>query len=176
MSFLRPEAKAALWRAREVLAGLAIGLVGLSWISGPAGLLGLVGWALILGGLVLLVAGVQRMRFRGKGEGGPGVVSVDEGQISYFGPLTGGAVAAQDLERLTLDPSAKPAHWVLTQPGVPALAIPVNAAGSEALFDVFSTLPGIRTERMLANLQGRGEHPVVIWERTPSRPPHLRLN
>ncbi|MEC7258042.1 MAG: hypothetical protein VXW58_09500, partial [Pseudomonadota bacterium] len=30
MSFLRPEAKAALWRAREVLAGLAIGLVGLS--------------------------------------------------------------------------------------------------------------------------------------------------
>ena len=175
MSFIRPEARAALRRWREVLIGLAVVLVGLSWVVGPRGLLGLLGWGLIALGVVLAVIGVQRARFRKEG-GGPGMVQVDEGQITYFGPLTGGAVAARDLERLTLDPTARPAHWVLTQPGQPPLHIPVNAEGSEALFDVFSALPGLRTEKMLAHLQGKPAHPVVIWERNPMRPPHLRLH
>ena len=54
--------------------------------------------------------------------------------------------------------------------------IPVNAEGADALLDVFSTLPSIRTERMLAELQGGSDHPVVIWERTPLRPKHQRLH
>ena len=175
MSFIRPEARAALQRWREALIGVAVALVGLSWITGPGGLLGWLGWAMIPLGAVLVFIGIQRARFR-TGGAGPGVVNVDEGQISYFGPLTGGAVAARDLERLTLDPSLRPAHWVLTQPGVPPLYIPVTAEGAEALFDVFSALPGIRTERMLAQLQGGSALPVVIWEKTPSRPPGLPLH
>lgn len=175
MSFIRPEARAEIWRWREVLAGAAIGLLGLSWIMGPGGLLGWIGWVVLIAGVALTLIGVQRARFR-TGSGGPGVVLVDEGQITYYGPLTGGVIAADDLERLTLDPTARPAHWALEQPGQPPLHIPVNAEGADALFDVFSTLPGLQTERMLAELNGRAVHPVVIWERHSLRPPELRLH
>ena len=35
MSFLRPEAKAELWRWREVLGGIAVALIGLWLVAGP---------------------------------------------------------------------------------------------------------------------------------------------
>lgn len=175
MSFIRPEAKAALWRWREVLAAACVACVGGSWIVGPGGLLAWLGWVLLLAAGALLVAGIQRGRFRG-GSGGPGVVTVDEGQIAYFGPLTGGTVAASELERLVLDPTARPPHWILSQPGQPDLQIPVNAEGAEALFDVFAALPGLRTEAMLAELGKRSGHPVVIWENRATRPAQIRLH
>lgn len=175
MSFIRPEAKQTLWRWREVLVAAIVLILGLSWIGGPGGLLGWLGWGLIVLSAALVVIGVQRGRFR-TGAGGPGVVTVDEGQITYFGPLDGGVIATREIERLALDPGSNPAHWVLDQPGQPALHIPVNAEGAEALFDVFASLPGLKTEQMLAELNGRSPHPVVIWERIPSRPAHLRLH
>ncbi|MFW8595567.1 hypothetical protein [Cribrihabitans neustonicus] len=175
MSFIRPEARAALWQWREVIAAALMFLVGLKWAFQGQGFSAVTGWALVATGIVTGIIGAQRMRFR-RGTGGPGVVQVDEGQIAYFGPLTGGAVAASELERLALDHSARPPHWVLEQPGQPPLAIPVTAEGSEALFDVFAALPGLKTERMLAELRRRGPHQVVIWERAPSRPGHQRLH
>ena len=175
MSFIRPEAQAALWRWREVILGALVALLGLSWATGPGGVLAWVGWLLVAAGFALGVVGAQRARFRAEG-GGPGVVSVDEGQIAYFGPLSGGVVAARELERLTLDPTLHPAHWVLAQPGHPPLAIPINAEGADSLFDIFASLPGLRTEHMLAQLNGGAVHPVVIWEKTSQRPPHLRLH
>ncbi len=175
MSFIRPEAKLALWRWREVLTAAVVLLVGLSWISGPGGLLGWMGWVLVAVAAALAVIGIQRARFR-TGAGGPGVVTIDEGQITYFGPLDGGIVATREIERLALDPTSDPAHWVLSQPGQPTLHIPVNAEGAEALFDVFSNLPGLKTEQMLAELNGGAVHPVVIWEKHPMRPAHLRLH
>lgn len=175
MSFIRPEAKLALWRWREVLVAAFVLILGLSWISGPGGLLAWVGWFLIVVSAALAVIGIQRARFR-TGVGGQGVVTIDEGQITYLGPLDGGIVASREIERLALDPTSDPAHWVLDQPGQPALHIPVNAEGAEALFDVFSNLPGLKTEQMLSELNGKSQHPVVIWERTPSRPAHLPLH
>ena len=175
MSFVRPEARAQLMRWREVLIGAALALLGLSWATGPGGLLGWVGWALILGGAALAVTGLRRMRFRQDGQG-PGVVQVDEGQISYFGPLDGGAVAASELERLILDPTDHPACWVLEQPGIPALHIPVNAAGSDALFDAFGALPGLDTRRLLGHLDNKAPMPVAAWERRTARPPNYRLH
>ena len=150
-------------------------ILGLSWISGPGGLLAWIGWFLIVVSAALAVIGIQRARFR-TGVGGQGVVTIDEGQITYLGPLDGGIVASREIERLALDPTSDPAHWVLDQPGQPALHIPVNAEGAEALFDVFSNLPGLKTEQMLSELNGKSRHPVVIWERTPSRPAHLPLH
>jgi len=158
-----------------VLVARAVLLVGLRWISGPGGLLGWLGWVLVVVSVALFVVGVQRARFR-TGAGGPGVVTIDEGQITYLGPLDGGIVATREIERLALDPTSDPAHWVLDQPGQPTLHIPVNAEGAEALFDVFSALPGLKTEQMLAELNGGAAHPVVIWERRPMRPPHVRLH
>lgn len=175
MSFIRPEARVALWRWRELIVAALMLLVGLNWAFTSYGVTAASGWALIVVGLVIAVIGAQRLRFR-LGAGGPGVVQVDEGQIAYFGPLTGGAVAASELQRLRLDHTAKPPHWVLEQEGQAPLQIPVNAAGHEALFDVFAALPGLKTERMLSELRRAGPHQVVIWERISSRPAQQRLH
>ncbi|WP_300059857.1 hypothetical protein [uncultured Roseobacter sp.] len=175
MTFLRPEAKAQLMRWREVLAGGAMMLLGLWWLIGPGRLLVLPAMALLLAGAALCWVGVQRARFRSAGQG-PGAVSVDEGQITYFGPLTGGSVALREMTELTLDKTLYPAHWRLTQPGQPELLIPVNAEGAEALFDAFATLAGLRTERMLHALQGPDTHAIVIWQRAGSATAPLRLH
>ncbi|MQY42394.1 hypothetical protein GG681_07045 [Epibacterium sp. SM1969] len=175
MSFIRPEARAALWHWRELIAAAALGLFGLRWVLWSFGFWQVAGWVLIAAAIVIAVVGGQRLRFR-LGGAGPGVVRVDEGQIAYFGPLTGGAVAASELERLRLDHTSKPAHWLLEQPGQAPLAIPVNASGADALFDVFSSLPGLKTERMLEEMHRSGPHQVVIWERAPSRDAFQRLH
>ncbi|WP_293576227.1 hypothetical protein [Phaeobacter sp.] len=175
MSFIRPEAKETLWRLRELILAGALALLGFSWALGSFGFIAITGWALVLISVVVAIVGAQRLRFR-LGVGGPGIVQVDEGQIAYFGPLTGGGIALSELERLTLDHSAKPAHWLLEQPGQGILAIPVNATNSDALFDAFASLPGLRMERMLAELRGSGIHQVVIWERASTRSPQQRLH
>lgn len=81
MSFIRPEASAFVDRWREVMIGVVVVALGIYWASG-FGLLKWVGIVVILIGAALLVAGVQRARFR-MGKGGPGVVQVDERQITY---------------------------------------------------------------------------------------------
>jgi len=172
MSFVRPEATQGLLRWREVLIGSVVLALGLWWVLGVGGLVHWIGYAVAAAGLALIAAGVQRARFRGAA-GGAGVVQVDEGQIAYFGPLTGGAVARSELSALLLDRSGKPAHWVLRQPDQPDLYIPVNAEGADALFDAFAALPGMRTQTMLSELRGGSAHPVVIWQHpvaTRSRP------
>ncbi|MEM6759821.1 MAG: hypothetical protein AAF601_10120 [Pseudomonadota bacterium] len=167
MSFVRPEARAALWRWREVLVGIALAVLALWWLAQSVGLLRYVAPALLVAAGALIMVGFQRGRFRGPG-GGIGTVQVVEGQIAYLGPLTGGAVALSEINRLALDGSARPAHWRLEQPGKQPLHIPVNAEGAEALFDVFASLPGLRTERMLAQLETLPEGEVIIWVRKSS--------
>ena len=150
-------------------------VLGAYMIAGPAGLVGMVGWAVAAAGLALLIVGVQRVRFRRSGQG-PGTVQVDEGQIVYFGPLSGGAVALPELMQLIYDPTAKPAHWELHSAGQPVLQIPVNADGAEKLFDVFASLPGLRTQRMLSTIHTNTDHPVVIWQRHPDQASLQRLH
>ena len=175
MSFIRPEARATLLRWREVIAGGGLIALGAYWTLGVGGLLAWVGLVLVIAGAGLCVIGLQRMRFRTSGHG-PGVVLVDEGEVTYMGPLNGGSVSMADLDVLILDPSLHPAHWVLTAPGQGQLHIPVNAEGSDALFDAFAGLPGIKTTRMLQQLNGSSPMPVVIWERNPGRFDRNRLH
>lgn len=167
MTFIRPEARAALWRWREVLVAVPVLALGLYWATG-FGLLQWVGFAVLIAGGALALAGVQRARFRGQ-QGGPGLVQVDERQITYFGPLDGGAVAIDELSGVSLDARSDPPVWVLRQPGQAELHIPVNAEGVDALFDAFAALPGIRTEFMLAQLAKKPDHPVVIWSKPAAR-------
>lgn len=164
MTFFRPEATAALWRWREVLIGVALAVLALWWLAGPRGLLGFVAPALLVGAGALIMIGLQRGRFRGAG-GGLGTVQVDEGQVTYFGPLSGGTIAMREMSRLMLDGAQRPAHWKLEQPDHPPLMIPVDAHGADALFDAFAALPGLKTEHMLAQLRDQPDVPVVIWER-----------
>lgn len=167
MSFIRPEARALVMQWREVLIGLAVLMLG-AWWAGGFGVLKWLGIVICGIGVALIVSGIQRARFRA-GRGGPGVVQIDEGQVTYFGPLNGGAVAVQSLNRLVLDGGSNPAVWALYQAGQPPLHIPVNAEGADGLFDAFATLPGLKTGAMIAKLQARPDHPVVIWQKDDRR-------
>ncbi|KGM48226.1 hypothetical protein [Pseudooceanicola atlanticus] len=165
MDFVRPELRATLWRWREALVAAVIGLVGLWAALTSFGILAMLGWGLVLLCPVLIFAGWQRGRFRADGQG-PGVVRVDEGQVAYFGPLTGGVAAISEINRLALDSRQHPPVWALEQPGQPDLMIPLNAEGADALFDIFAALPGIRTDRMLDEMRRTNRpHRTVIWEK-----------
>lgn len=166
MTFFRPEAVAAIQRWRECLIGLMIALIGVWFISGPGFLLAVPGYGFLAGGAALIWLGIQRGRFRGADDGA-GAVQVVEGQVTYFGPLTGGTVSLREMDSLTLEGAMFPAHWKLTQEGQAPLLIPVNAAGVDALFDAFASLPGIKTERMLASLRANPHQSTVIWRRGP---------
>ncbi|MCW8843398.1 MAG: hypothetical protein OQK00_08295, partial [Rhodobacteraceae bacterium] len=100
MSFIRPEARAAILRWREVCVG--VGILGLGlWAASGFGILRWVGYGIFLVGTLVVFTGVQQARFR-TGEGGPGVVQVDEGEVMYYGPLSGGSVALRDVSRIEL--------------------------------------------------------------------------
>ncbi len=173
---IRPEATAVIGRFREALVGAGVLVVGVYWgFFTGGGLLHWLGYAVCLIGVALVITGLQQARFR-QGSGGPGIVQVVEGRITYFGPLSGGVADIDALSALTLDPSAKPAHWRLDQPGQPPLMIPINAEGSESLFDAFAHLPGIRTEFMLRELERGPAHPVVIWRAGSAQPLGRRLH
>lgn len=165
MSFIRPEVVTFLKRWQGVIIGVAVAALGLWWIVISSGVLGWIGWAVMAAGGALTFTGAQRMRFVTE-RGGPGIVTITEGQIAYFGPLTGGVVALSELSRIEIDHSGKPAHWQLHQQGQPVLSIPLTAENAGALFDVFSSLPGLNTERLLTQMRDdRGPHVAVIWRR-----------
>lgn len=169
---IRQEVRDGILRWREALVGVGVLVWGLWWGLSTYGLLFWIGWILALTGAGLLVAGIQRGRFR-VGTGGIGVVEITEGRIGYFGPFTGGVVALSELSRLSLDPSAVPPCWNLSQNGQPDLCIPLDAEGADALFDVFAALPAINTGTLVAEvkkaMQGDQVKPVVIWERSKLR-------
>jgi hypothetical protein len=167
MSFIRPEIVRNLNRWRETLAGLAAAALGFVWFSTATGALWLVGTVVMVGGALLAVAGVQRARFR-RGGDGPGLVQVIEGQLTYFGPFEGGTVAVDDLVSVELDPDGTPSPlWIVRGTLGETVRIPVDAAGADALFDVFAGLPGLQTEAMLKNLEARPSERVTVWTRGP---------
>lgn len=165
--FMRPEARAGLWRWREVIVGLILLGCGLWWAIGGFGVVRGIGVVVCVVAGALIIAGIQRGRFRQAGKG-PGVVQVTERRLAYFGPLTGGAIDIEDVTRLELEPKAIPvAHWIVTGMGGRRLEIPVNATGADALFDLFGALPNLNTEQMLDVLSHTPEARVLVWERAP---------
>lgn len=151
MSLLRPEARAALHRWREVFAAGGAALAGL-W------LIRLGGWFLIpLGGLVILLAAVwavmgwRRMQFSQEGMA-PGIVEVDERQVGYLGPDFGGYVSLDELQELRLMVLHGQRMWRLKQEDGQLLLIPVAAQGAERLYDAFAALPGMDTQALVAAL------------------------
>lgn len=164
--FLRPEAKATLSRWRETLIGAAVLGLGLWLALTRFGFLSWLGWIVAALGLALIYTGVQHLRFRSLGQG-PGVVEITERRVAYYGPVVGGVADMDLLARLELIPG----HWRLTSLTGESLQIPVNATGAEALYDLFASLPGLRTEAMLQTLGAKPDAPVTVWE-SPAR----RLN
>ncbi len=171
---IRPELQAVLWRWREVIGAGVVAALGL-WIAAQGGYL-LVPLGLLIAalGAGLAVQGWRRLRFATGGDA-PGVVAVDEGQISYMGPQLGGFVSVPELVEVRLVTLRGRRLWRLRQADGQALLIPVEAAGAEGLFDVFASLPGMDMAALLAALgpqgdgTGRGlvagEQMLVLWRR-----------
>ena len=162
MSFIRPEAQAALWRWREVLVGGLLLAFAALWASSSFGVYQIMAIILGLIALVVIVIGFQRARFR-SAAGGQGLVQVDEQQVTYFGPLSGGTLALAEIAALSLNRQSTPAYWQLVPLQGNPLMVPVDAAGADALFDVFSNLPGLKTEKMLHALNHGADAQIVIW-------------
>ncbi|MCT4558148.1 MAG: hypothetical protein N4A61_08825 [Pelagimonas sp.] len=164
MSLIRPEITAALYRWQETVIGVAVSALGFYWaFFTGGGLLHWIGYFLAIFGGILAFLGVQRGRFRGASDG-PGLVSVNERRVTYFGPQSGGMVDLDNLAELILDARLARPCWILREIGSDPLEIPLGSRGGEALFDAFAGLPGIRTEHMLREMQSEQRHRVVIWQ------------
>ncbi|MCC5992787.1 MAG: hypothetical protein JJT99_09710 [Rhodobacteraceae bacterium] len=165
---IRPELRAALSRWSEVMTGLAIAVLGLWAMPGAQGgfFQGLA--ALVaLTGLGLAAIGWRRLRFHQGGEA-PGVVQIVEGQISYFGPETGGFLGIDDLVALHL--LAGGHAWRLEATGGDMLDIPTAAKGADALFDVFATLPGMQMQAVLHALEDPSQARIqTVWQHPDQR-------
>lgn len=152
MPLIRPAAAATLRRFSEVLAAAALAGFGL-WLM----LLG--GWLLWpLGGVTVVLAlawamqALRRVRFHQPAKA-PGVVEIDEAQVGYYAPDLGGYVSLDDLVELRLVRLRGSRFWRLKQSDGQALLVPVDAAGSDRLYDAFAALPGMDTQALVAALE-----------------------
>lgn len=140
-----------LHRWREVAFGAGVAALGL-WLFALGGIvLGPLGLAVVVLGAALALTGWRRMHFVQE-VAAPGVVEVIEGEVRYFGPTFGGAVSLADLSEVRLMTMRGRRFWRLKQTDGQALLIPIDASGAEALYDAFSTLPGMDMAGVLANL------------------------
>lgn len=169
MTFLRPEALSALLRWRDAIVGSVLFVFG--FYSALTGLTVLrwTGYVLILLGAALLWEGFKRARFPAPG-GGPGVVDVDERQITYFGPLGGGAVSIDELTRVVvrttdLGPAVSDLLWDFTDTSGTTLTIPGDAENAKLIFDALAVLPGADYEAAITAAGSTENDLFVIWEK-----------
>ena len=162
--FLRPEVAVLLRRWAEVIAACGVIALGL-WIAArPGPVVQGFGYVLMALAALALIPAIRRARFAAEGQG-PGVVQVIEGRILYMGPVTGGALSLAELTLLSLRRDHEgAAAWILTEPGQ-MLVIPIDAAGADALFDAFTTLPGLGAQRLLTARSNPRMGTQTLWRR-----------
>lgn len=164
---MRPEARATLWRLREVLAtGLltlwGVHLIGRAVVRDSL-TLGMIATLITGVATVLLFFAILRLRLITPGKS-PGVIEVDEREVRYLSPYGGAYVSLNDLTRLEIVTNDVGTYWVLSHLGGSPLSVPTNADGAEQLFDTFSALPGLRIEEAVrAVAAGPGRH--LVWKR-----------
>ena len=165
---IRPELAAGLRRWSEVLASMALAAFGLWTLQSHDRFIQIIGVVLIAAGLGLALVAWRRLRFQ-RETSAPGIVQVVEGQVSYFGPETGGFVGIGQVVELHLVDHATTWRLVTAEE---TLHIPVAAQGADALFDAFGQLPGLRMADVLDAL----DHPQparVLWLHSSRRPTRL---
>lgn len=175
--FIRPAVRVGLRRWQEVIAAFALMGLGLWFALTGASITMALGAVISLAGLGWALAAIQRVRFAQKSEG-PGVVQLRERRLAYFGPLGGGVMDVAALAELAYEPGSFPgATWCLTDQRGQVIVIPIDAAGAEALFDVFAGLPGLQTAQILTLLSDPPARRRVLWRcscidsRSPARHP-----
>lgn len=150
MSFVRPEVSAGFKRWREAIIGGVLILAGVHLAVFGLGIQRWMGAGMAVIGAMLVWEGVRRAKFPAPG-GGAGVVDVDERQITYFGPLGGGAISINELVRVNvrtsdLGPLAPDLYWDFFDGAGQSLTIPGDAEGVELIFDALSALEGVDYE------------------------------
>lgn len=158
MTGIRPEMRDRLERWSEPALGAVVLALGL-WTATRGG------WLLAAGGGMVaalgagwLVLGLRRLRFRGQGDA-PGLVVLDEGRVTYMGPRLGGSVSLDELTEIRLLSFRGRRAWRLRQADGQVLLVPLDSAGAGALFDAFSSLPGLTSAALVAALSGDGPVP-----------------
>ena len=173
MSFVRPEVVEALVRWREALLGLLLFLCGGWFVLTGYGLYGIGGWIAVAIGALLVWEGVLRARFPRQG-GGPGVVDIDERQITWFGPTGGGSVSLDALRLIAIrrtraGSATSDFFWEFEDTDGNSLSVPGDAENADALFDAFAALPGVDYEAIIAASARPDEGLAIVWHRPSGR-------
>ena len=168
MSLIRPEAAAFLKKWREAIFGGVVLMFNIQLAATSFGLLRGLAFAGILIGAALFIEGVRRARLPDL-SGGPGVVDVEERQITYFGPHGGGALSIDDLAQVMvrttdLGPLASDFFWEFTNTAGDSLSIPGDAENASALFDVLTVLPGADYEAVIKASGSTGKAEFLVWD------------
>lgn len=173
MPFIRPEIAEKLRDWREVLICITVLCIGLWMTQQPGPVVKGVGLVAALAGAGLGFVAVRRKRFAAE-DAAPGVVMLDEREITYMGPIAGGSVDLDTLTVLRLRRQGARRVWLLQTEDGNALAIPHGAEGEARLFDAFAALPGLHLPGLLAALEAPDDGSVIVWQRT-TDPKGLRL-
>lgn len=165
---IRPDLRAWIARRSEALVAGAILLAGL-WLALRGGwFFAALGGLVLLVGLSLLLGAIRRLPFR-RTIDAPGMVEIDEGAVRYYGAaVLGGEIALRDLVEIRLLRLKGRGHWRLRSASGEALLVPVDAAGSEALADAFTALPGLdmgAVSTALAHVADRPDAVRTVWRR-----------
>ncbi|MEM1275941.1 MAG: hypothetical protein AAGH74_05410 [Pseudomonadota bacterium] len=176
MSGFRPEAVALTLRWAEiVLTGTAaLWLLRETYLAylnaSPTSILTLVG--AVFAGLwcaVTVMRFILRRRTVGPDRpGGPGIVTIQEGRIGYFGPEGGGFVALDALVQVDLIigfEQASGLDWRFKDEFGQTLQIPAGAEGAEQIIDTIGVLSHVDYQSLLTAgfAKDPGIHP--IWRR-----------
>ncbi len=172
--FFRPEAMRSVRRWAETatyVAAFALLLAFiLSWTATALWLkLGIAAVVALVGMWIVRSAALSALGQR-EGEA-PGIVTIDERRISYFGPHIGGVVSLNDLRSIEVATAAPnvwqyETQWILRWSETePALVIPISAKGAAGLMDAFAALPGFAPTRALSALSAAPDSTITIWQR-----------
>ena len=174
MSFIRPEAAQVL-RTWGVPAAFGIAGVAMIWhgwsITSRGGFVGIVLIGLGIFSCLALFGAVERALSRWRGRhGGPGVVIVEEGRISYFGPDIGGVVAIDALDKVDIvttdqGPMTEDLTWRLSDSYGQTLVIPGGAEGTSEMLDVLGTLPGFDHMAVVRAMGSTDNAHFKLWSR-----------
>lgn len=166
---IRPELVTALLRWRAALIATAVFLVSAYGAVNAFGLVKWLSWLGVVIGAASMWDGVRRARFP-SGNGGAGLVELDERQITYFSPRGGAAVSVDDLTRveiITTDagPLDSDLFWILTQTDGTHLRIPGDAEGAGVLFDALGMLSGVDYPAAIQAAGSTQPQHFVIWQK-----------
>lgn len=162
MSFFRTEAVSQVTRWVETTLYAALTLGAVMWLWSPP-----MGTARIFAIIIIGAAGFWLTRaaalsaLAGGPLAAPGVVTIDERRIAYFGPHDGGVISINGLAAVGVDGRGAWRLWA--EDGGPPVVIPSSAEGADGLIDAFAALPGFQPAPAVAALRARKA--ITIWRR-----------